>query len=164
MAFVVEDGTGLTTSNSYISTASFKSYWADRNVTFTESDSAIQAWLIRATEYSDTQYYYIGCKADIKQALEFPRVGFRDNKGVCYTSTDLPKYLLYGICELAYVLKSESSLTPNKINKCVTNKKIGPLSVTYANTGSISSPNEYGQAGIWFSYISKRIAPQVLPV
>lgn len=57
MTLVVEDGTGVAGANSYESLASFKSYHDDRANSYAGSDdAAIEAALIRATQYIDRRW------------------------------------------------------------------------------------------------------------
>ena len=78
MAFVVEDGTGLTNSNSYISVADADTYFSDRNNTVWAALSTTQkeAYLIQATQYIDAVYSdrFSNIKLKSTQALEFPRI------------------------------------------------------------------------------------------
>lgn len=75
MAFVVEDGTGLATANSYNTIAFLDEYHTDRgNFTWTdESIATKQARAIIATDYIDVRFNYLGSKLKDTQALEFPR-------------------------------------------------------------------------------------------
>ncbi len=81
MAFVVEDGTGLTNSNSYISVAEYRAYCESREIDVTlDTDASIQGNLVLATDYLDMSYTFVGEANTTTQALEFPRT---------YNSVDL---------------------------------------------------------------------------
>ena len=75
MAFVVEDGTGLATANSYNTIAFLDEYHTDRgNSSWVDESIAIkQAKAIIATDYIDVRFNYLGQKLKTTQALEFPR-------------------------------------------------------------------------------------------
>lgn len=78
MAFVVEDGTGVSNANSYALVADADAYWADRGNTAWAalSNSNKQIALVKATDYIDNRFggRMIGTKATETQALEFPRI------------------------------------------------------------------------------------------
>ncbi len=82
MAFVVEDGTGLTNANAYIAVAFADAYFADRGIEAWSDidDSAIkQQAIVRATDYLDLRYRdaFKGDPATDAQALLWPRVAER---------------------------------------------------------------------------------------
>lgn len=117
MAFTVEDGTGLTNSNSYGAVADFKSFHTDRNVTAvvesTYLDTEIQAALIQATDYVDKRFgkRFKGWKQSRAQALEWPRNDAYDDDG--YLFADLPQQLKNAIYEYALLaLQLARNLAP----------------------------------------------------
>ena len=75
MAFIVEDGSGLTNSNSYASVAESDAYIADRELTDIRNTAQKQATLIRATDTIDTLYIFRDVHKNDDQALECPRDG-----------------------------------------------------------------------------------------
>jgi hypothetical protein len=66
---IVEDGTGKTNSNSYISEADFSTWLADRGITLTGDAGEL---LIKANDYLET-LVFIGNKYSEAQALQWPR-------------------------------------------------------------------------------------------
>ena len=80
MAFVVEDGTGLTNSTSYSSVAFADAYFLDRMITPWSllSTEQKQAYLIRATDYIDARWgnMFKGEPILETQALVFPTSAF----------------------------------------------------------------------------------------
>jgi len=131
MAFVVEDGTGLSNSNSYVSVDEFREYWTDRNVDYTQkSDTEIQASLIKANQYLDTRYKYIGFKYTYNQALEFPRYNAYDKNG--YLVTDIPVCLKYALCEAGAIELNGTDLYTNTEEGIVSKtENAGPVQTTY---------------------------------
>ena len=81
MAFVVEDGTGLSTATSFVSVAEADTYFSDRASTAWAAldDTAKQAALVTASEYVSTAFEYIGNKVQTAQALAWPRVHIDPN-------------------------------------------------------------------------------------
>ncbi len=77
MALIVEDGTGLSTAESYISVADADTYIAaykGANTTWdgaTEADKEIAAR--QATQYLDGRFYWKGQVSSSTQVLDFPR-------------------------------------------------------------------------------------------
>lgn len=86
MTLVVEDGTGKTDANGYISTAYADTYFADRGVTtWTGTDDVKGQAIIKATDYIETRWtgQFLGRLEfpDAPQALSFPRLGLYDKEG-----------------------------------------------------------------------------------
>lgn len=79
MAFVVQasSGTHVPGANSYITVAYFRSYHADRGNTLPAAaaqDSAVEAALVRATDYLDTRFRFVGHRMYGRdQSTEWPR-------------------------------------------------------------------------------------------
>lgn len=83
MAFVVEDGTGLSNSNSYVTVAEFREYCATREIdVVADTDAEIQGNLVLATDYVDLTYTFIGEATVDTQALQFPRTKDDEDYGV----------------------------------------------------------------------------------
>jgi len=88
--FLVEDGTGLTASNSYLSISDLTDYWNGRGTDYSgEADADMQSALVQATQYIDTHYRFPGYKSASTQALEWPRTNAYDKNG--YYLTGLPE-------------------------------------------------------------------------
>lgn len=131
MAFIVEDGTGLNNSTSYITVDEFKDYWTDRNVDYSsKSDTEIQACLIQATQYIDYNYTFIGYKYTYDQALEFPRYNAYDYNG--YLVTDIPKCLKYAVCEAGAInLAGTDLFASSEDGISEKTENVGPVATTY---------------------------------
>ena len=83
MAFVVEDGTGLSDATSFASVAELKAYLDDRGRDRSSfSDTQIQQALIRASDYIETRWRvrFKGRRLSADQALSFPRIGLYDEE------------------------------------------------------------------------------------
>lgn len=78
MAFTVEDGTGLSDANAYISVAFFKSYHDDRGSSYTvfANDAAIEKGIVKASDFVDRRWrgVFRGIRKNTAQSKEFPRV------------------------------------------------------------------------------------------
>lgn len=96
MAFVVEDGTGLSSANSYADVAFADSYFAERNqAAWTGADNVKTAALIQATDYIELRFsnLFFGEKKVASQALSFPRISDR--------FAEMPVSLKRACCEYA---------------------------------------------------------------
>jgi len=156
MAFIVEDGTGVTDANSYQTVDAFREYWTDRGVTFTVLDSKIESWLILSTDYADENNSFIGYQVDTDQSLEWPRYNAKDKKGKLWDSDVLPKWLLYGINELASLLKNEPTLEPDitASSTGVTSKRVGPFSTNFGSNAALRQEPLYRKAMKYFRIIT----------
>lgn len=79
MTFTVEDGTGLSSSNSYLSVADADAYFDLRDRSeWTGTNDEKETALIKATDYIDNRWGHLMLGSVLKtdQALEFPRTGF----------------------------------------------------------------------------------------
>lgn len=90
MALVVEDGTGLSTAEAYISVDDADAYFAARGVTaWTGTDTAKEEVLRRGATYLDNAYRgkWRGYRSNEDQALAWPRASWPANQAFFETST-----------------------------------------------------------------------------
>lgn len=146
---VVEDGTGKTDANSYLSVAEANTY----HTTFTQSANwtaaslaTKQAALIAATQYLDTEYggRWRGVKGTSTQALAWPRANVVDEDGYTADWNKVPQRLKDACAELALrvVLGDDLLGTVTDPGEVVSESKaLGPISktVTYAS----AKPHHY---------------------
>lgn len=148
--FVVEDGSGLTTSTAYVSVADFQQYWENKGTDYTATaDATIQAWLNDATQYADMTYRWGGNIYSTTQALAVPRTGWWDVYGRD-VSESVPTYLVNGICELAGKRQGTDPDTSASIG--VSSKSYGPVSVSLKGNGTGIS-TRYPTAEKWFNLL-----------
>ena len=80
MAIIVEDGTGLTTAETFVSVADADAYHlAMNNATWTGAEAVKESALRRAAQYIDTRYRYKGERKNLNQALEWPRAFYESD-------------------------------------------------------------------------------------
>lgn len=135
MALIVEDGSGLTNSDSYISLADANSYVADHSNPSSWSaatDDEREEALRLGTQYIDLQYggKFKGVKADRDNALYWPRSGVSDSDNYSYEDYEIPLCLKYAVVEAALrVLAGDDLLgvltNPGTIKR--EKKKLGPM-------------------------------------
>jgi len=130
MAFVVEDGTGLSTANAYASVAEVTTYLTDRDgQAWSSASTAVkQAAIVEATTYIDSHYTFAnGRRLKSDQALMWPRAGAFDFEG--YSLTGIPKILKDACAELANFALTDD-LNGSQDRQTVS-ETVGPISVTY---------------------------------
>ena len=122
---VVETGTGLTTANSYVSEADLATYASDRGITLTGTAAVL---IIQAMDYLESKNF-IGTKADIDQALQWPRYGAEiDNY---YVDSDvIPKLLKEAEMEICIAIDGGVNPLANQGRETL-KEKVDSLEVEY---------------------------------
>jgi hypothetical protein len=141
MSLIVEDGTGLTTSESYCSVAEADSYFSKRaNADWDNLEVADkEACLRKATDYMVAAYRlrWKGQRTTATQALDWPRAGvvtddqfFNGYYNIFQVDYHtIPKEVKSACAELA-LRASISPLSPDLSQKSVS-ESIGPIKVDY---------------------------------
>lgn len=117
MALVVEDGTGKTNADSYISLADANTYDAayvvDSNWA-TATDGNKEIALRKGTQYLDARYQgaWRGQRSNETQALAWPRTGVIDDDGFGLDADEMPVNLKRAAVEAAFRSLAEE-LLPN---------------------------------------------------
>ena len=122
---VVETGTGSTLSNSYVSEADLSTYASDRGITLSGN---AQVLIIQAMDYLESKSF-IGTKADIDQALQWPRYGAEiDNY---YVDSDvIPKLLKEAEMEICIAIDGGVNPLAN-LGRETLKEKVDSLEVEY---------------------------------
>lgn len=143
IAIIVEDGTGKSDANSYVSVADASSYAEARGVAFevngvAASEDQIATMLIRATDYLEAQdCRYIGVRATAEQALAWPRKGASMN---CQAIPEnvIPRSLISAQIQLAMAINAGFDLQPNvSPQDYVTEETVGPITTKYSDPAAI---------------------------
>lgn len=134
MALKVEDGTGRADANAYIDVAYADAYFSARaNADWSGAEPAKEAAIILATDYINVRWgQRLKGRREFPtvQALDFPRLGLRDNDG--YLIRGIPENLRRAVAE--YALRAlAGSLMPDpaidetgqRVNS--RREKIGPI-------------------------------------
>lgn len=111
MSLVVEDGTGLSAANAYVSVADFLAYHAAMNNAGASAltTAQIEADIRYATIWMDARYNWRGDIVEDDQALGIPTENGYDDQG--REITGLPTRVANACAELAY-LHSQNALNP----------------------------------------------------
>lgn len=162
MALIVEDGTGLSTAESYISVSYANTYHTERgNSTWTGSDTLKEQALRRASQYLTHNFTWLGLPYNGRtQALAWPRKGVVDAEGYDIEETELPYEVKYACAEIALrELVTPGTMSPDvTVADKVKSETVGPLSVEYA------LPNMQPQSSIpVLTAVMALIAPYVFP-
>ena len=132
---IVEDGTGKTDSNSYVSVDFADDYFSARGVSGWDALTVGQKEqaLIRATDYIDNVFQWCGKKATAEQALRFPRINIKDYEGL--EVVGIPSCLKQAVCDVAQVSADGKELFEvASENGDVVSETITSLSFTYSKT------------------------------
>ncbi|MGH1376686.1 MAG: DnaT-like ssDNA-binding protein [Alphaproteobacteria bacterium] len=134
MAFTVEDGSIIASSNSYVNIAYADAYHSDRsNTLWVGDETAKQAALIKATDYIEHKYNnrFKGELVDAYQALSFPRY---DVQGVL--GNEIPTSLKDAVCLLALEALS-TDLCPNTETGAIKREKTDIVETEYFEGASV---------------------------
>lgn len=132
MSFVVEDGTGLATANSFLSVADADLYHADRRSADTWdalTTAQKQAFLIEATTWINSLNWESGQPIGDTQALFFPAFGAYDRNDYMIDSDIVPPQVEHATAELAHRIRGAEVEADQERQK---NKvKVGSMAVEY---------------------------------
>ena len=133
MALEVEDGTGKSTAESYISVADASSYHAARGNTAwaaLATDALREAALRKATDFMRQVYRsrWQGYKVNEDQALDWPRY-YVEVEGYAIDSDIVPTEIKNACAELA-LRASAADLNPD-LTQGVAREKVGQIEVEY---------------------------------
>lgn len=163
MAFVLEDGTGLSNSNSYASVAEFKAYHGDRGTDISSlSGSDIEQNLIVATDFIERRWGNLFLDEPLlsTQALSFPRKDLEDKFG--NDIDGIPTKLKWACIEYAYQntlssLFNQPTVDATGVRVLKTRSKVGPIEdeVQYSDTGRVETTKSFPNIDpLMFGFIS----------
>lgn len=157
MAFVVEDGTGLSTATSYVTVEEADEYFTDRGnetwLAYTDANKEI--YLIKATDFIDANYTFVGTRGSATQALEWPREDATDSNNNDIEDDEIPIVLKKAVYEAAMrVPLSDDGLMPDYEagTGAVKVREIDGIREEFYNYGNTRVSSTY-------SYINRVIKP-----
>ena len=136
MAFelVIEDGSGVTGANSYVTISEVDDYCEAMNYTSWESatDAEKSSAIYRSMQFFES-LKYLGVKTDYTNPLEFPRQYIYLDTGDEWPDDEIPQKLKNAVCEGAYLEYSSSGslFVSGGDVKRVKRKKIDVLETEY---------------------------------
>lgn len=148
MAFTVQDNTGgVAGANAYISVAEFKAYHDDRGASLygAATDQAIQMAIVKATDYLDTRFSFIGEKAQTGQTTEWPRFDAwdREDEPVYGVPAEVKEACAeYALRALTAQINPDPTLDPTGRVVLSKSEQVGPISqsVSYAAGAAFEMP------------------------
>ena len=143
MALVIENGQGLSNSESYVDVDYVDAYFLKRGINEWASLANREQLIIRAMDYIENNYTYQGTKLVSTQSLQFPRL--------INGETVYPIALKNALCELA--LKANSGDLLQDTGKTTIREKVGTLEVEY-------DPNQDDLTS--YNYVNKLLAPYLV--
>lgn len=112
MTFTVQDDVGgEAEANAYIDVAAFKAYHDDRGNSYgSASDGDIEKAIVKATDYIDRRFRFVGQRLSAYQSTQWPRLDAFDDDDLLVSG--LPQVLKFATAE--YALRALSaSLAPD---------------------------------------------------
>lgn len=138
MSIVVEDGTGLSNAESYLSVSGADSYHTNRgNDSWTGSDAVKEQALRKATEYLDNHYQWIGDIYLTTQTLNWPRTFAYDSQGRAVNNI-VPSKVENAAAELALLALSEDLVPVTTSSDYAKREKVGDLEIEYRDSAPAS--------------------------
>lgn len=138
MALVVEDGTGISNANAYVSVTDADAYFAARNNTSWAARSTPdkEKGILYATSFLDSQFYWYGHISKSEQALGWPRILVYDTEGRSLPSSIVPQRVKDATCELA-LEGLDKPLSPSLARGgAVKRQKVSSLEIEYFERAS----------------------------
>jgi len=137
MALIVEDGTGLPDSDSYISLTDARSYAAAYGVTLPTDDTAAEVALRQGAAYVDMQEgCFTGTRLNETQALAWPRYGAVNAYGFAIPSDSVPAAMKYAQVYAAAEYGAGTDVRATDDGKGIASEEVvGAVKVSYFDNG-----------------------------
>jgi hypothetical protein len=152
MAITVQTQQGTTNNaNAYAGVDAMKAYFADRGVSLASySDDQLSQALVRATDFMDSRYQFIGGRLSPLQGTACPRY-LRDGERLSFpqdVNTLEPSYLLttaqWQAIERACIRLAKRALVSPDLMPDPTYDATGPLKKKTIKAGPVETSKEYG--------------------
>lgn len=131
MALIIEDGTGKTDSQTYVSADDLTAYALARAITITAADdTAKEALLITAMDYIESQNFK-GDKGSAEQALQWPRLNVKID-GYYVDSDEIPQLLKDSQMEVALSVDGGTNPMANE-ERTTKREKVDVIEVEYSD-------------------------------
>lgn len=134
MALIIEDGSIVAESNSYVSVDDLMDYLELRGLSLSDESKATSL-IIKAMDYVESKDY-LGSRASDNQALKFPRKGITLD-GVEVDDSTIPALVKKAVCQLAYDADSQDLLSTSDGKVVIRERVEGAVDVSY--DGNLSS-------------------------
>lgn len=135
MSLTVEDGSGLSTADAYVSLTTADAYHsAHGNAAWTGTNAAKEAAIVEATAWIDRTYRgrWTGQRRIDTQSLAWPRRYGSDEDGYEIAYSSVPTAVVNATCEAALKIIGGTTLDPDtERGGRIKSESVGSLSVTY---------------------------------
>lgn len=137
MSLTVENGTNVSGADTYVTLAEARAYALKRGVTLPATDATVEAYIVEACDFLESQAFRGDRTDDHDQPLAWPRTG-ADLHGDLLDNDEIPQLLKDVQCRLVMDRHNlGSALVPNGTGQEVTSEAIsGAVTVSYAPRGS----------------------------
>lgn len=139
MALTVEDGSGVTGADSYVTLVEARAWALARGTTLSAVDAELEPLLVRATDYIGTlESRFAGSRVEAAQSLAWPR------KDVVLYGEDLadnviPPQVKNAQVLLAMDLANGSTLMSTGDGRLAIEETVGPITTRYADSQGSTS-------------------------
>lgn len=139
MALTIEDGTGVPNADSFVTLAEVRAFAAARGKGVSENDEVLEGQIRSAHDYLVAREQRLqGQRTNEEQTLPFPRSGVT-LYGRTVEDNVIPTTLKNAICMLVIENQTTEDLMPTGDGKVVVSEAVGPISTTYAVSGTASA-------------------------
>lgn len=146
---------GDQTANSYITVAEYETFWTERNVTFSHSTAAKEAELVKAADYINREYAFVGERQFRYQAMAWPRLtGVILVKDWPIDPDTVPQDIKDAQAELAYLINQGTNpfATVEGGAKVREKNKAGPVETEVEYTNFRETPRYVAIEGLLSPY------------
>jgi hypothetical protein len=137
MPLIVEDGTGLSNADAYISLADARIYAAAYGYTLPDDDTLAEIAIRQGTQYIDMQESCFGGTRLVQaQSLSWPRLGAVNAYGFEIASDSIPLQLGYATVAAADEFGAGTDVRATDDGKSIASEEVtGAVAVSYFNNG-----------------------------
>lgn len=138
MALTLENGEGLSDSDSLVSLGDVRDFAVSRGKSLTDDDAELEAAIRTAHDYLlNKEPQLKGERTKEGQALPFPRKNV-ELFGFPVDWNAIPKQVKDAIC-LLVIEQVDKELLPAADGRVVQSEAVGPISTTYAASGTVAA-------------------------
>lgn len=132
MALVVENGTGLSNANSYLSLEDVRAYALARGTLLPTDDAELEGMVIRAMDYLEAQRSkFQGTRTNVAQSLQWPRTGVLVDCRYALAPDAIPNELKAALAQLTMEVFGGLVLMPSSDGRVVKKEKVDVIETEY---------------------------------
>ena len=146
---------GDQTANSYITVAEYEAFWTERNVNLSHSTAAKEAELVKAADYINREYAFVGERQFRYQGMAWPRLtGVILVKDWPIDPDTVPQDIKDAQAELAYIINQGTNVfaTVEGGAKVREKNKAGPVETEVEYTNFRETPRFVAIEGLLSPY------------